>query len=83
MIIKNCKCYNSELIIYYVQLNMQFVIDHMWEELHCANLTFIFYFLLNKKKEISDVDLSTQYHVMKMNNTTCTTQSDCSPSEVI
>ena len=28
MIIKNCKCYNSELIIYYVQLNMQFVIDY-------------------------------------------------------
>ena len=83
MIIKNCKCYNSKLLIYYVQLNMQFVIDYMWQELHCANLTFYFYFLLNKKNEVCDVDLSTQCHMIKMNNITCTIQSDCSSNEII
>ena len=51
MIIKNCKCYNSELIIYYVQLIMQFVIDYMLQELHYANLTFFFFLFTKPKKK--------------------------------
>ena len=40
----------------------------------CKPYFFYFLFLLKKKKnEVSDVDLSTQCHVIKMNNTTAIT----------
>ena len=67
MIIKNCKCYNSELLIYYV--STKHAICHRLCVTRPA-LCKTYLFFTKQKNEAFDMNLSTQRHVTKINNIT-------------